>query len=189
MTTKAARIFVSLVLALACPWLKSNAQESSSVEYKIKAAYMFNFANFVEWPAGTFPTPETPVILCVLGKDPFGSNLEKTLGDKSIAGRRLRIKRLEENSPVESCHLLFISSSERKRLPQLLQSLKGSSVLTIGETDQFLESGGMINFIKQENTIRFQINAEAAEKAGLKISSKLLQIGKTSLERGEQAQK
>lgn len=176
--TKAARIF-SICLAAAGPAAPSQAEEAASVEYKIKAAYMLNFAKFVEWPPQAFPTSNTPVTVCVLGKDPFGSDLEKTIGDKSIEGRPLRIKRIEENETVEGCHVLFISSSERKRLPQLFQSLKDSSVLTIGETDQFTQSGGMINFIKQENTIRFEINAEAAERAGLKISSKLLQIGKT----------
>ena len=169
--------------------LRSGVQEASAMEYKIKAAYIFNFAKFVEWPAEAFPTPDTPVTLCVLGRDPFGSELEKTIGNKSIEGRPLRIERIEENKPVPPCHLLFISSSERKRLPQLFQCLKNSSVLTIGETEQFTQLGGMINFIKQENTIHFEINLAAAEKAGLKISSKLLHIGKASPEQPEPPRK
>ena len=190
MTIKAASVLLwTVVLAIAAHGHEARAQDAASVEYKIKAAYMFNFAKFVEWPPGAFPTQDTPVTLCVLGKDPFGSHLEKTIGDKSIAGRPLQIERVEENKPPPNCHILFISSSERKRLPQILETLKGSSVLTVSEMDQFTQSGGMINFFKQENTIRFEINAAAAQTAGLKISSKLLQIGQQVREGREQVQK
>lgn len=189
MTTKTARISFWIILALTGPAVRSGAQEAASAEYRIKAAYIFNFAKFVEWPAATFPTHDTPMTLGVLGRDPFGSDLEKILGNKTIAGRRVRIKRMEESKPVEHCHVLFISSSERKRLPQLFENLQNSSVLTIGETDQFTRLGGMINFFKQENTIRFEINVQAAQKAGLRISSKLLHIGKPLPERLEHAQK
>jgi len=169
--------------------LAVETQDAASVEYKIKAAYMLNFAKFVDWPREAFPAGDTPVTVCVLGKDPFGSDLEKAIGDKSIQGRPLCIKRIGANKPVEHCHLLFISSSERRRLPQILRSLTNACVLTIGDTEQFTRSGGMIQFTEQENTLRFHINAEAAEKAGLKISSKLLQIGQPQRERLERAPK
>jgi len=156
------------------------AAEATSVEYKIKAGYLLKFASFVEWPTNAFPSPATPIILGVLGKDPFGADLESTIGDKRVEGRALRIRRLDEGDDVTGCHILFISSSERKRLPQILDGLKNSCTLTVSEFDEFTQSGGMISFVRQENTIRFEINVEAARRAGLKLSSKLLQVAKLS---------
>ena len=156
------------------------AAEATSVEYKIKAGYLLKFASFVEWPTNAFPSPATPIILGVLGKDPFGADLDSTIGGKCVEGRALRIRRFDEGDDVSGCHILFISSSERKRLPQILDGLKNSCTLTVSESDEFTQSGGMISFVRQENTIRFEINVEAARRAGLKLSSKLLQVAKLS---------
>jgi len=177
---KRAASLIALGVAFIAGWYAPPARtEDSSVEYKIKAAYLFNFAKFVEWPHIRFAKPTSPIILGVLGQDPFGGALEKTIGNKSIEGRSFRILHLQEADDLTQCHILFISQTEKRRLPQILESLGDASVLTVSEMDQFTQFGGMINFFKQENTVRFEINVEASRTAKLKISSKLLQVAKT----------
>jgi YfiR/HmsC-like len=178
---KKAGSLIALGLAFIAGWYAPPARtEDSSVEYKIKAAYLLNFAKFIEWPSNRFPQPTTPIIFGVLGQDPFGGNLEKTIGNKSVDRRPLRIQHLQETDDLTQCHILFISPTEKRRLPRILESLRGTSVLTVSEMDQFTQFGGMINFFKQENTVRFEINVEASRTAKLKISSKLLQVAKIS---------
>ena len=152
------------------------AGQAPNVEYRIKAAYIFNFAKFVTWPSGTFANADSPIVIGILGRDPFGAEIDQTVAGKAIENRRLTVKRLTEEDSLRSCHILFIASSERRRVPQILEKLSRANVLTVGETEGFTDEGGMIQFIQHENNIRFEINLEAAEGAGLKISSKLLQV-------------
>jgi hypothetical protein len=154
------------------------AQEGESREYKIKAAYLLNFAKFVEWPTNRFPTPTTPIKVGVLGKDPFGPDLERTIGGRVIGGRKCEIMRTDDPEAALSCHIIFISSSERKELPAILEKLHRGNVLTVGELEQFTSQGGILGFYLYENTVRFEVNPQAAEQAGLRISAKLLQIAK-----------
>jgi uncharacterized protein DUF4154 len=156
----------------------ARAEESVSVEYKIKAAYLLNFAKFVDWPTNRFPTPTTPIRVGVLGKDPFGSDLERTIGGRIIEGRKCEIVRTDDADAALSCHIVFISSSERKQAASLLEKLHRGNVLTVGESEQFIEQGGIIQFYLYDNTVRFEINKQQAEKAKLRISSKLLQVAK-----------
>lgn len=170
----------SLILIIAA-WVLVSAPtpvrgQGASREYQIKAAFIHNFVKFIEWPADAFPERTSPVILCVIGKDPFGDVLESTIGAKTIKGRGLAVRRFEGIEGLERCHILFVSSSERDHLPQIVAALKGLSLLTVGEMDQFAESGGVINFILKRARIRFEINVDAAELSGLKISSKLLKL-------------
>jgi hypothetical protein len=152
------------------------AQDSQPSEYQIKSAFLFNFAKFVEWPANAFSQPKSPLVIGILGDNPFGEDLQKTIRNKSVDDHPLEIKELSSAGAATNCHILFISTSEKPRLPQILGGLKGSSVLTVGEMDRFTESGGMINFVKVGTKIRFQINNGAAADASLKISSKLLNL-------------
>jgi hypothetical protein len=156
----------------------ARAQEGQSREYKIKAAYLLNFAKFVEWPTNRFPTATNAIKVGVLGKDPFGSDLERTIGGRVIGGRKCEIVRAEDPDAALSCHIVFISSSERKELPAILEKLHRGNVLTVGEWAQFTQEGGIIGFYLYENTVRFDVNPQAAEKAGLRISANLLQIAK-----------
>ncbi len=156
----------------------TRAQESESREYKIKAAYLLNFAKFVEWPTNRFLTTNSPIKVGVLGKDPFGPDLELTIGGRLVGGRKCEIVRTDDPDTALSCHIVFISSSERKELPAILEKLHRGNVLTVGEWEQFTPQGGIIRFYLYENTVRFEVNALAAEKAGLRVSAKLLQIGK-----------
>ena len=116
------------------------------------------------------------MVVGVLGENPFHDDLQRTIRNKTIDEHPLVIKEFRSPSEATNCHVLFISTSEKNRLPEILKSLKGTSVLTVGETEHFTESGGMINFVMRAKKIRFQINNEEANKAGLKISSKLMSL-------------
>jgi len=152
------------------------AQESPPTEYQLKAAFLLNFAKFVEWPPAAFAGATSPMVLGILGENPFGDVLERTIRDKTINSRPLVVKEFHSSAEATNCHILFIGASEKARLPELLAGLRRASVLTVGETDRFTETGGMINFVRQGNKIRFQINEVAAKSVGLKISSKLLSL-------------
>ena len=146
-------------------------------EYQVKAAFLYNFAKFIEWPTEAFSNGH--LVVGLIGDDPFGSALDQTINGKSINGRQLIIRRFKWGQNLRDCHILFIASSERKRLPQILESLRGARVLTVGELDKFCQQGGLINFILEENKVRFEINLDVAEQAGLKISSKLLALARS----------
>jgi hypothetical protein len=144
-------------------------------EYQVKAAFLYNFAKFVDWPAHEV-AGGGPLHVCVIGDDPFGSFLPETLEGKSVRDRRLTLRHLEGPADASSCHIAFVSPSEEAELPRLLASLAAASVLTVGETSAFERSGGMITFHVEGSKIRFAINVDAAERAGLKISSQLLKL-------------
>jgi hypothetical protein len=169
------------ILGLSLVWLLSvgdgRAQESQPTEYQIKAAFLFNFAKFVEWPPAAFAEATSPMIIGILGDNPFGEDLEKTVSNKTVNNRPITIKKeFRSLADATNCHMLFISTSEKQRLPEIFKALRGASVLTVGETDRFTETGGMINFVLEGNKTRFQINEATAKSAGLKISSKLLSL-------------
>ena len=145
-------------------------------EYEVKAAFLFNFAKFVEWPQSAFADANSPLIIGVLGDDPFGDVLERTVAGKLVQGRPLRVQRWKRLVEMRYCHILFVSPSERGELPEILERFQAAAVLTVSEEDGFDELGGMIHFLLQENKVRFAINNRAAKAAGLKISSRLLML-------------
>ncbi len=170
---------LSLLIALTVLFLlpgRIGAQEAN--EYEVKAAFLYNFARFVEWPDNVSPDPNGPLVIAILGRDPFGGEIDRAIEGKTVNGRRLVIKRFSSLETYEQCHILFVSSSERGNLPRILAAVRTNSVLTVSETDRFAQIGGIINFITIENRIRFEINQAAAERVGLKISSKLLSLGR-----------
>ena len=170
---------VALGLAMLTLWATvSRAESPPPGEYQVKAAFLYNFAKFVAWPTTVLPETGAFMTLCVLGDDPFGSDLEQIMHGKTVGNRELLIKRFQGEKGLASCHILFISASENKRLPQILAGLKSAHVLTVGEAEPFMKLGGIINFTLEENKIRFAINVDAAERAGLKLSSKLLRLAR-----------
>ena len=172
------QVIVMIVLGvMASGVLNARAAPASLREYQIKAAFLYNFVKFVEWPAEAFAETDGTITIGVLGEDPFGAALE-TLQGKTVKGRKLVIKRFKDLQDLQSSHILFISSSEKEHLPQIFETLKDVSALTVGEMAQFAHGGGIINFTRRKNKIRFEINVDAAERAGLKISSKLLRLAK-----------
>jgi hypothetical protein len=171
------RFGYSLMLLLSAMLTASiRAQDGQPTEYQLKAAFIFNFAKFVEWPSGALPNASAPVIIGILGDDPFGNDLEQTIKNKAINEHPLRLEKIHSAAEATNCHVLFISSSEKSRLPDILKGLRGTSVLTVSETDGFTEAGGMINFVKEGKKVRFQINDPAARQSNLKVSSKLLNL-------------
>jgi len=146
-------------------------------EYEVKAAYIYNFAKFVEWANGRFQDGSESVHVCVLGDDPFGPSLEVIEG-KTAVNRKVRIKRTASLQNIRGCEILFISNSEEEHLAKILKVISGSPVLTIGDTEGYAEQGVMINFYMENKTVRFEINPKAAIRAGLRISSNLLRIAK-----------
>jgi hypothetical protein len=176
MRFRAARLFVLSLLILRVGILAVAQEDSQPTEYQIKAAFIFNFAKFVEWPAAAFPKATSPMVVGVLGENPFHEALEKTIKNKTVDEHPVVIMQFRSATEATNCHILFISSSEKARLPQILKQLKGSSVLTVGEMSGFTDAGGMINFVLEGTKIRFQINNDAANSVGLKISSKLLTV-------------
>jgi hypothetical protein len=167
---------VPLIAAMATSTLVCGADAPVPSEYQVKAAFLYNFAKFVDWPVEALPESSTDMILCILGEDPFGTDLEETVQGKLVNGRRLGIKRFKSPSGLKGCHILFISSSEGNRVAEILATLRGASVLTIGEMERFARLGGIINFTMEDNKVRFEINVDAAAQAGLKISSKVLKL-------------
>jgi YfiR/HmsC-like len=163
-----------LVLLAALPL---GAQE---LEYQLKAAFLYNFVKFVEWPAEAFNGEKSPLSICIHGTDPFGDTLDTVVRGETVGERGLIVQRPESLSDLRDCHVLFVSRSEKARLPEILARVEGEPVLTVGDADGFLKAGGIINFVLEENKVRFAINPEAAERNRLKISSKLLRLAKPS---------
>jgi hypothetical protein len=171
------RVKTYLVLGLLL-WLAAvvRAQESPPSEYRLKAAFLWNFAKFVDWPTNAFASATAPFIIGVLDSNPFGADLEQTVNGKLINDHPITVRTYKNVTDARASHVLFIGSSEKNRWAEIFKTLRDSPVLTVGEYDQFTQSGGMINFVREGNRIRFQINDATAKAAGLKINSKLLSL-------------
>jgi hypothetical protein len=145
-------------------------------EYQVKAAYLYNFGRFVEWPPKVAAASTGPFTICVLGEDPFGQALEATVAGETRGNQKVAARRI--SSPQESvdCQILFISSSEAKRLSKIIEALGNSAVLTVSDISQFSQHGGMIQLVLEGNRIRFEVNLTATQRAGLTLSSELLKV-------------
>lgn len=156
-----------------CIW---SAEPTTSKEYQIKAAFIYNFTKFVEWPAEAFPQPVSPIVIGVLGSNPFGDELRKTVENRRVNGRELVIQPISSPRDLQSVHVLFISASEAGRWSEILRPLQQRPVLTIAETEAFLKEGGMIGFVFDGDKVRFAVNMDSAEAAGIKISAQLQKL-------------
>ena len=163
-------------LLLACPTSFVGAQTSAIPEYQVKAAFLFNFTKFVEWPPSSFSTPQAPLVIGIYGKDPFGSYLKETVAGEKIDGHPLVIQYYSSIEEIRTCHILFINETETHKVKQVIESLKGRSILTVSDKPDFMKNGGMIRLFIENNKTRLRINREATEAANLVISSKLLRI-------------
>ncbi len=153
------------------------AKASASREYQIKAGFLYNFAKFTVWPVEAFADTKAPLKLCVLGEDPFDGALAAIEG-RTVKNRPIVASRPASMEALGKCHLLFISASEHGRLGTILESLRGMPVLVVGDTPQFIRSGGIIRLKTVENRVRFDINVRAAHHAKLKLDSRLLRLGR-----------
>ena len=170
------RILSLLLLGGAAFDLCAQASVPGFDEYQVKAAFLYNFAKFVEWPPGTFANPTDPIGICIAGMNPFGSTLDAMVRGKKIGERIFAVRRIPDAQLAKGCQILFVGSTEWKRVRPLLDALKGEAILTVGETDDFTAAGGMIAFQLAGPRVRIQIDIETAEHSGLKISSKLLSL-------------
>jgi hypothetical protein len=152
------------------------AEAQNVDEYQVKAAFLYNFAKFVEWPAHALKSSDDPLVICVIGRSPFGSLLEQAVSGKQIEGRPLVVREISEAHDALACQILFVAAGEKKRVPAILDQLKSGHVLTVGDIQNFAAAGGMINFKLEAGRVRIEVNVEAAERANLRISSKLLSL-------------
>ena len=167
------RLLASMLIAPAAV----PAQDSRAPEPALKAAFIYNFLQFVTWPENAFSGLEDPLVIGVVGETPVLQALRRDVEGKTVSGRKIVVRQVR-NLPPEGVHVLFVAGNERRRLPQILESVEGHPVLTVGETDQFAQEGGIINFFQVQNKIHFEINPLAAERSGLKISSRLLKLAR-----------
>ena len=174
-------IALSVSLSWAPGALAQDRDSSNSSEYLIKAGFIFNFAKFVDWPPTTFAQPDSPIVIGILGTDPFGAIIDQIVQDKKIGGRGFVVKRLKwgtDLKDLKECKILFVGASERVHIDELVQIVKGLPILTVGETPGFAEHGGVIRLVLEDNRVRFEVNVDAARQAGLTISSRLLTLAR-----------
>jgi len=156
--------------------LIAGAHAQSVDEYRVKAAFLYNFAKFVEWPPEAFQNSSDPIAICTLGYSPYHRGLEEAVRGKTIGGRALVVRQVSDVEQASACQILFVNASERKRAAKILPELKATGVLTVGETEGFAAEGGVINFKTDDGQVRLEVNVAAAERARLRISSKLLNL-------------
>jgi YfiR/HmsC-like len=172
------------ILGMTLNWTSTadaQAGDADSSEYLIKAGFIYNFAKFVEWPSAAFSQPDSPIVIGVLGADPFGNVLDRIVEDKKIGPRGFVVRRYKwgkELKDLKDCKILFVSASEKTHIDEILLSVKGLPILTVGETPGFAERGGVIRFTLEDNRVRFEVNVDAAHQADLNISSRLLTLAK-----------
>ncbi len=158
--------------------LTASALSQVRDEYQVKAAFILNFARFVEWPPEAFRSPSDPIATCILGQDPFGHWLKDTVEGRTIDGRALVLRRISTPEEAVTCHILFVSASEPKRTWSALSETRRSGLLTVGETPEASRCGAVITFILEEDRIRFEINTQAADRGKMRFSSRLLSLAK-----------
>ena len=163
----------ALALLAAAP-LSLRSQPLAVPEYRLKAAFLFNFMQFVQWPATAFAGGASPLVIGVLGEDPFGEQLDQLVRGEQIRGRPIVVQRHARLEDVRQCQLLFINERDQRKLKAILAALAQQPILTVSDAPDFTRSGGMINFVTQDNHVRLLINVDAATAAQLTLSSKLL---------------
>jgi hypothetical protein len=166
---------LGLCLLFSIHLLHAQANTIVSKEYQVKAAFLFNFTQFVEWPATAFSAPNAPFVIGILGDDPFGTFIDETVTGEKIGLHPLVVQRYRDSKEMKTCHILFISTTDPERIKECL-SLIANHTLTVSDAGSFMKMGGMIRFFTEKNKIRLQVNPDAARLADLNISAKLLRV-------------
>lgn len=167
------------VLGLMLPPVAASAQDGREFEYEVKSAFLIKFAMFVQWPTNALsPDVQVPLVVGILGEDPFGAKFDRSLKTETVNGRRVEVRRARNATELLGCQIVFISASEAARLTEYLTVFRERAILTVADVPDFASQGGMIGFFKESGKVRFEINPAAIERAGLKASSKLLQVGR-----------
>lgn len=183
------RMFVAAAAVLAASTI-ANAEEPSpqTLEYRVKAGFLYNFAKYVEWPTGKFGSSTDAIVIGILGADPFGKTLDTAVAGKTIDGHSIRIRRFQRIEEFEGCHILFIGASEKNRLTDIHARLRGHHVLTVGDADGFLQQGGQIHFVTEDHRVKFDINWVATREAGLKLDANLLRAARRVIGKGSNSE-
>jgi hypothetical protein len=167
---------------IAC-WLSCSAPQASSwngegVEYPVKLAFLYNFTKFIEWPPDSYRGPGSRLAICIVGRDPFSQDIEGDLRTRIVGSHPVEVLSLKPTDTLSACHMVFIPATENGQAGKIVRDLNGSSTLTVGESEGFAALGGIINLTVEENQVHFEVNQHAAQRARLKISSKLLSLAK-----------
>lgn len=172
---KARAAAVAFGLLACAAWGHAASTEPRPGEYEVKAAYLYNFAKFVEWPAAA---KRDVFVIGVLGRDPFGPVLDHAVAGKTVGDRKLVVRRFSDPNQVDDVDVLFIASSEAGRMSEVLRQLEGTPTLTVGETDEFVGRGGMVGFRVRDDVVRFDVDLDQSARAGLKVSSQLVRVAR-----------
>jgi hypothetical protein len=157
-------------------WTAQAEEDTATLEDRVKAAYLYKFAGFVEWPAKSFVRPDTPVTIAVIGADPVVMELNQAVVGRTVNDRPITVKRLRAGESLAGVHVLFIGKAESGRLNQLAQAAQSRSILTVTDSEGALAQGSMINFVVADRRVRFEVALDSAEKSGLRLSSRLLAV-------------
>jgi hypothetical protein len=173
------RIFRSLITAagMAC-LLLTCGMEGATPEYKVKAAFIYNFAKFIEWPGGHFARTDSPFVVAVVGNDPFNGALDQAVANKQVGTHPVKVQHVESADNLGGCEILFIAGNDDETEANIIDKVKDKAVLTVGDSDHFDANGGSIRFFTEDHKMRFEINTDATDAAKLKISSKLLKLAR-----------
>lgn len=169
------RALPGLLLATIIALRSAAATPTAAVE--VKAVFLFNFTKFVEWPAGAFASARSPIVICVLGADPFDGALERAVAGEIVNGRPIEIRRFKSTADTPACHILYISGTIEERVTEVLGRLRRAPILTVADMDGFAARGGAVQFRSDGGRLRFEIRREAAESAGLKVDARVLALG------------
>jgi hypothetical protein len=177
------RIRRATIFIIVCWFFANSASQAlpldmGTVEYPVKLAFLYNFTKFVEWPSDSFRGPEAPLVICIVGNDPFSSSIEGELRSRNVGSHPIDVRTLRASDILSVCHMVFVPVTAEDQAAKVIRVLKGSSTLTVGETKGFAARGGMIDLMAEGNKLHFEVNLLAAERAGLKISAKMLALAK-----------
>jgi hypothetical protein len=172
------RILSCLLLTLLFASVEPARGQDSLREADVKAAMLYNFTKFIEWPAGAFKSDDAPLVVGIYGEEHFVNDIAKLLEGKKAHGHSIQVRRLTTNEEAAGCQILFVREAEMKRFQPIGEVIKRKPILTVGESDEFLDAGGMFNITLEDKLPRFEVNPAAAESAGLTISSKVLRLAK-----------
>jgi hypothetical protein len=173
-----ARLWLGLATALLLSLILGAAGAPTASEQEVKASFLYNCTKFVEWPTNTFDSTNAPIRFAVFGDDEFGAKLKTLLANKKAHGRSFEVQTISNAQEARNFHILFIPGSEGRRATPALEATNKRPVLTIGESEQFVELGGMISIFFEDEQLAFEVSASSAQKAGLEISSHLLRLSK-----------
>ena len=152
------------------------SDEQTSLEHRVKAAFLYKIAGYVEWPNTSFPRPDTPITIGVVGADPLEAELTQISTGRTAHNRSITVKRLKGNESLDGVHILFVGRAEGGQLPQLVPKARQRSILIVTESEDALKSGSAINFVLSDGRVRFEISLDSAHRSGLKLSSRLLAV-------------